>query len=66
MNLGLAKGFVDQPGKCIFRKEDGSEIDYEYDTDLPDTFYTYSKDHKCPSGYKEEHKTAGDTTAAKY
>ena len=59
------KAFVDQPGKCIFRKEDGSEIDYEYDTDLPDTFYTYSKDHKCPSGYKEEHKTAGDTTAAK-
>ena len=22
------KAFVDQPGKCIFRKEDGSEIDY--------------------------------------
>ena len=59
------KAFVDQPGKCIFSKEDGSEIAYEYDTDIPDTFYTYDKNHKCPSGYKEEHKTVGNTTAAK-
>ena len=51
--------------KCIFRKENGDEIYYDYDTDIPDTFYTYSKDHKCPSGYKEEHKTVGNTTAAK-
>ena len=51
--------------KCVFRKEDGSEVFHDYDTDLPDTFYTYSKDHKCPSGYKEEHETVGNTTAAK-
>ena len=51
--------------KCVFRKEDGSEVFHDYDTDLPDTFYTYSKDHKCPSGYKEEPETVGNTTAAK-
>ena len=51
--------------KCIFRKENGDEIYYNYDTDIPDTFYTYDKNHKCPSGYKEEPETVGNTTAAK-
>ena len=57
-------GDVSRP-MCIFRKDDGNEIHYTYNTDIPDTFYTYSKDHKCPNGYKEEPFTAGNTTTAK-
>ena len=51
--------------KCAFRKEDGSDVFYDYDTDLPDTFYTYDKNHKCPSGYKEEPDIAGKISVFK-
>ena len=51
--------------KCVFRKDDGSEVFYDYDTSIPDTFYTYDKDHKCPSGYKEEPDIKGKTSVFK-
>ena len=51
--------------KCVFKKKDGSDVFYEYDTDLPNTFYTYDKDHKCPSGYKEEPDIKGKTSVFK-
>ena len=51
--------------ECVFRKDDGSEVSYEYDTDIPDTFYTYSKDNKCPSGYKEESANIGNKDVTK-
>ena len=69
-NYGGEFGYTEIHGrvrqeKCIFRKEDGSETFYNYDTDIPDTFYTYDKNHKCPSGYKEEPFMAGKTAASK-